>query len=175
MYLFSVYRRNCKQNGCTGVLQFDGQEKCLVHFRHICVTYEVLRQFMLHFLMGRYICTQSDIHSSMTEPLSLEQPCSLSIASLKSYTKMLEMFHSTQHLHTIISACHGMHTLTYSTLIPPTDFVAKCVEAPQISSLWMPLHFLFGEHWIRGVMCSNLMIQSPEPRGKEDKLLVAAP
>ena len=33
--MHAVYTRNCCKDGCNGVLEFDGQEKCLVHIRHI--------------------------------------------------------------------------------------------------------------------------------------------
>ena len=47
-------------DGCNDILSFEGMNKCLVHFRHICVTYELMQQLMFHFLMGRCAGTCSN-------------------------------------------------------------------------------------------------------------------
>ena len=38
-----------------GYLSYDGKDRCLLNMKYVLFTYEVLRQFMFHFLMGRYV------------------------------------------------------------------------------------------------------------------------
>lgn len=38
---------------CAGVLSYDGIEHCLLNMKQLLFTYEVLRGFMFHFLLGR--------------------------------------------------------------------------------------------------------------------------
>ena len=56
--------------------------------------------------------TYTKLYSSMIVSfiLSLEQLCSLNTPFLQNCMKMLEIFPLKRCLHTITSACHGMHT-----------------------------------------------------------------
>lgn len=56
LYLsIQVFSRWCTVKGCTGKLQFDGNSQCLLNMKTFLVTYEVLRAFIFHFLLGRYM------------------------------------------------------------------------------------------------------------------------
>ena len=52
---FQVFSRWCTAQRCAGKLLFDGHSKCLLNMKSFLVTYEVLRGFMFHFLLGRYM------------------------------------------------------------------------------------------------------------------------
>ena len=53
----SVFAQKCTSSKCDGYLSYDGKEQCLINMKHLLFTYEVLRQFMFHFVMGRYVYT----------------------------------------------------------------------------------------------------------------------
>ena len=40
---------------CAGMLTYDGREHCVLNMNKFPFTYEVLRGFMFHFLLGWYI------------------------------------------------------------------------------------------------------------------------
>lgn len=48
-----VYLKECSKPTCSGVIPFDGQSVALLCMGVFCITYEVLRTHMYHFLMGR--------------------------------------------------------------------------------------------------------------------------
>ena len=58
---FQVFNRLCTIKECGGKLLLDGNSKCLLKMKSFPVTYEVLRAFTFHFLLGRY-----SVHYSIT-------------------------------------------------------------------------------------------------------------
>lgn len=54
LFLFiSVYYFKCGNQTCDGRLDFDGTELTLLNMGFYLLSYEVLRDFMFHFLKGR--------------------------------------------------------------------------------------------------------------------------
>lgn len=53
--LFSAYYRPCSNPSCNERLEFDGGEVALLNMEKFVLTYAVLRDFMFHFLLGRYV------------------------------------------------------------------------------------------------------------------------
>ena len=53
--LFSAYYRPCSNPSCNERLEFDGGEVALLNIGKIVLTYDVLRDFMFHLLLGRYV------------------------------------------------------------------------------------------------------------------------
>ena len=53
-YCYQVFIRKCQTDRCEGKLVVDGHSRCLLNMNTFFVTYEVLRSFMFHFLLGRY-------------------------------------------------------------------------------------------------------------------------
>ena len=45
----------CGKQSCDGVLEFDGSDLTLLNMGSYLLSYEVLRDFMFHFLKGRYV------------------------------------------------------------------------------------------------------------------------
>ena len=44
--------KRCTQCGAT--IHFDGQNVCLLNMGKFCIAYEVMRELMFQFLLGRY-------------------------------------------------------------------------------------------------------------------------
>lgn len=56
-FIFSiVFNRKCTTPNCSGCLTYDGRDQCVVNMKHLLFTYEVLREFMFHFLIGGCVC-----------------------------------------------------------------------------------------------------------------------
>ncbi len=51
--LHIIFFLKCNTEECDGCVYYDGQKRCLLNMKNLLFTYEVLRQFMLHFLIGR--------------------------------------------------------------------------------------------------------------------------
>ena len=51
----AVFARRCVTPDCAGMLTYDGREHCVLNMNKFPFTYEVLRGFMFHFLLGWYI------------------------------------------------------------------------------------------------------------------------
>ena len=51
----SVLHYTCVEEICDGKEEFDGSELTLLNMGFYIVSYEVLRDFMFHFLKGRYM------------------------------------------------------------------------------------------------------------------------
>ena len=51
----SVLYYTCVEEICDGKVEFDGSELTLLNMGSYIVSYEVLRDFMFHFLKGRYM------------------------------------------------------------------------------------------------------------------------
>ena len=45
----------CVEEACDGTVEFDGLELPLLNMGSYLISYEVLRDFMFHFLKGRYM------------------------------------------------------------------------------------------------------------------------
>ena len=45
----------CVEEACDGTVEFDGLELTLLNMGSYIISYEVLRDFMFHFLKGRYM------------------------------------------------------------------------------------------------------------------------
>ena len=52
---FLVLYYTCVEEGCDGTVEFDGLELALLNMGSYIISYEVLRDFMFHFLKGRYM------------------------------------------------------------------------------------------------------------------------
>ena len=53
MFAQLVYSKQCATEGCDGKMDFDGYLTGLLNMRTFLVSYEVLRSYMYHFLLGR--------------------------------------------------------------------------------------------------------------------------
>ena len=51
----SVLYYTCVEEICDGKVEFDGSELTLLNMASYIVSYDVLRDFMFHFLKGRYM------------------------------------------------------------------------------------------------------------------------
>ena len=51
----SVLYYTCVEEICDGKVEFDGSELTLLNMASYFISYEVLRDFMFHFLKGRYM------------------------------------------------------------------------------------------------------------------------
>lgn len=49
----SVFTRRCTTNNCMGKLTYDGLEDGVLNMGIFCISHEVLRDYMFHFLYGR--------------------------------------------------------------------------------------------------------------------------
>ena len=47
---------------CDGVLEFDGSRHALLNVGSYLLSYEVLQDFMFHFLKGRYVNNNNNNH-----------------------------------------------------------------------------------------------------------------
>ena len=56
-HVSQVYTRRCSTQDCPGYMVYDGREQCLLNMNRFIFAYEVLRQFMFHVLLGRYVNT----------------------------------------------------------------------------------------------------------------------
>ena len=55
LYAFClVYYRPCSNPQCEKRLEYDGSEVALLNMGKFIIPYDVLRDFMFHFLLGRY-------------------------------------------------------------------------------------------------------------------------
>ena len=52
-FLCLVYFKQCETDGCDEKLEFDGSQLGLLNMKTFLVSYEVLRNYMYHFLLGR--------------------------------------------------------------------------------------------------------------------------
>ncbi len=54
--LYNIIVFNLKYMNCSdsSSIVYDGREHCLLNMNKLLFTYEVLRGFMFHFLLGRY-------------------------------------------------------------------------------------------------------------------------
>lgn len=52
---FKVYYRPCFNTLCNERLEYDGGEVALLNMGKFMIPYDILRDFMFHFLMGRYV------------------------------------------------------------------------------------------------------------------------
>ena len=50
-----VLHYTCVEEACNGTVEFDGLELTLLNMGSYIISYEVLRDFMFHFLKGRYM------------------------------------------------------------------------------------------------------------------------
>jgi len=65
MFIVSVFHFNCANPTCDGRLEFHGAELTLLNMGSYLLSYEVLRDFMFHFLKGR--CTLFTYYSVWQE------------------------------------------------------------------------------------------------------------
>lgn len=54
-FYLSVYYRPCSNTLCNERLEYDGGEVALLNMGKFMIPYDILRDFMFHFLMGRYV------------------------------------------------------------------------------------------------------------------------
>ena len=54
--MLKVYYRPCSDVSCGSRLLYDGRESAILCMKKFAVTYDVLRDYMFHFLEGRLDC-----------------------------------------------------------------------------------------------------------------------
>ena len=55
MFFFLVFYRPCSRPTCSGIALVDGSEFGFINLGITMVSFEILRDFMYHFLYGRYV------------------------------------------------------------------------------------------------------------------------
>lgn len=84
-FLINVaFSRRCATPDCPGVLTYDGREQCVLNMNKFLFAYEVLRGFMFHFLLGRYVKLGSEpciwVYIPHSNNTLLGPPCTQSTA-----------------------------------------------------------------------------------------------
>ena len=102
----AVYTRNCAMDGCNGIKVLMGWKNAWL-VSDTCVTYNLMRQFMFHFLMGRCAIMYRYYLTS------IEPRCTQNIPFWSIYIKMLKTvpLKLSSHTCTTIFVCRGMHIL----------------------------------------------------------------